>query len=150
RGPPGRGHADRGRRLRRPRPGRLQSGGALRAEPDADRGGRGRRPRLSGHAGAARPPPRARAVLAPGHASLRAGGRERGDANRARGPGGDEGRPGARALIEAVVIGRVGIDLYPNQLETPLSEVRTYTRYVGGFAGNVVTGLARLGVRVAI
>src|SRR5438445_6213251 len=47
-------------------------------------------------------------------------------------------------------MGRVGIDLYPNQLETPLSEVRTYTRYVGGFAGNVVTGLARLGVRVAI
>ena len=53
-------------------------------------------------------------------------------------------------MIDAAVIGRVGIDLYPNQLETPLSEVRTYTRYVGGFAGNVVTGLARLGVRAAI
>ena len=53
-------------------------------------------------------------------------------------------------MIEAVVMGRVGIDLYPNQLETPLSQVRTYTRFVGGFAGNVATGLARLGVRVAI
>jgi 5-dehydro-2-deoxygluconokinase len=53
-------------------------------------------------------------------------------------------------MIDAVVIGRVGIDLYPNQLETPLSEVRTYTRFVGGFAGNVATGLARLGVNVAI
>ena len=53
-------------------------------------------------------------------------------------------------MIDAAVIGRVGIDLYPNQLETPLSEVRTYTRFVGGFAGNVVTGLARLGVRTAI
>jgi 5-dehydro-2-deoxygluconokinase len=53
-------------------------------------------------------------------------------------------------VIDAVVIGRVGIDLYPNELETPLSEVRTYTRFVGGFAGNVVTGLARLGVRTAI
>ena len=53
-------------------------------------------------------------------------------------------------MIDAVVIGRVGIDLYPNQLATPLSEVRTYTRFVGGFAGNVATGLARLGVRTAI
>jgi 5-dehydro-2-deoxygluconokinase len=53
-------------------------------------------------------------------------------------------------VIEAAVVGRVGIDLYPNQLQTPLREVRTYTRYVGGFAGNVATGLSRLGVRTAI
>lgn len=53
-------------------------------------------------------------------------------------------------MIEAAVLGRVGIDLYPNQLRTPLREVRTYTRFVGGFAGNLCTGLARLGVRVAI
>jgi 5-dehydro-2-deoxygluconokinase len=53
-------------------------------------------------------------------------------------------------VIDAVVMGRVGFDLYPNELETPLSEVRTYTRFVGGFAGNVSTGLARLGVRTAI
>ena len=53
-------------------------------------------------------------------------------------------------MIEAVVIGRVGVDLYPNEIETPLSEVRTFTRFVGGFAGNVSTGLVRLGVRTAI
>ncbi len=53
-------------------------------------------------------------------------------------------------MIEAAVMGRVGVDLYPNELETPLSRVRTYTRFVGGFAGNVATGLARLGVRTAI
>lgn len=53
-------------------------------------------------------------------------------------------------MIEAAVFGRVGVDLYPNELETPLSQVRTFTRFVGGFAGNVATGLARLGVRVAI
>ena len=52
--------------------------------------------------------------------------------------------------LEAVVLGRVGVDLYPNELETPLSEVHTFTRFVGGFAGNVATGLARLGVRTAI
>jgi 5-dehydro-2-deoxygluconokinase len=53
-------------------------------------------------------------------------------------------------VIEAAVMGRVGIDLYPNELSTPLRHVRTYTRFVGGFAGNVATGLARLGVRVTI
>jgi 5-dehydro-2-deoxygluconokinase len=53
-------------------------------------------------------------------------------------------------VIDAAVLGRVGIDLYPNELETPLAEVRTYTRFVGGFAGNVSTGLARLGLRPAI
>jgi 5-dehydro-2-deoxygluconokinase len=47
-------------------------------------------------------------------------------------------------------MGRVGVDLYPNELETPLREVRSYTRFVGGFAGNVATGLARLGVQTAI
>jgi 5-dehydro-2-deoxygluconokinase len=52
--------------------------------------------------------------------------------------------------MKAVVMGRVGIDLYPNELETPLAEVRGFTRFVGGFAGNVSTGLARLGVRTAI
>jgi 5-dehydro-2-deoxygluconokinase len=53
-------------------------------------------------------------------------------------------------VIEAAVLGRVGVDLYPNELETPLRSQRTFTRFVGGFAGNVATGLARLGVRTAI
>jgi 5-dehydro-2-deoxygluconokinase len=56
----------------------------------------------------------------------------------------------SRAVIDVAVLGRVGIDLYPNQLRTPLREVRTYTRFVGGFAGNVATGLARLGLTPAI
>lgn len=56
----------------------------------------------------------------------------------------------AGSPIDVAVLGRVGIDLYPNQLRTPLREVRTYTRFVGGFAGNVATGLARLGLRPAI
>jgi 5-dehydro-2-deoxygluconokinase len=53
-------------------------------------------------------------------------------------------------VIDAAVLGRVGVDLYPEQLSTPLAEVETFRRFVGGFAGNVATGLARLGVRVAI
>lgn len=53
-------------------------------------------------------------------------------------------------MIEGVVLGRVGVDLYPEQLSTPLAEVETFRKFVGGFAGNVSTGLARLGVRTAI
>jgi 5-dehydro-2-deoxygluconokinase len=53
-------------------------------------------------------------------------------------------------MIDVAVLGRVGIDLYPNELRTPLRDVRTYTRFVGGFAGNVATGLARLGLTPAI
>lgn len=53
-------------------------------------------------------------------------------------------------MIEVAVLGRVGVDLYPDALRTPLREVRHYTRYVGGFAGNVGTGLARLGVATAV
>jgi 5-dehydro-2-deoxygluconokinase len=52
--------------------------------------------------------------------------------------------------LEAIVVGRVGADLYPNQVETPLSKVRTFTRFAGGFSANVATGLARLGVDTAI
>ena len=59
-------------------------------------------------------------------------------------------RTGDGQALEAAVLGRVGVDLYPNDLETPLRRVQTFTRFVGGFAGNVATGLARLGVRVAI
>lgn len=52
--------------------------------------------------------------------------------------------------VAAYVLGRVGADLYPQQLSTPLEEVRTFERFVGGFAGNVSTGLARLGVKTGI
>jgi 5-dehydro-2-deoxygluconokinase len=52
--------------------------------------------------------------------------------------------------VDAYVIGRLSADLYPLQINTPLEEVRTYERFVGGFAGNVATGLARLGVATAI
>ncbi len=52
--------------------------------------------------------------------------------------------------VEVVVMGRLSADLYPAQIRTPLREQRNYVRYVGGFAGNVCTGLARLQVRTAI
>ncbi len=55
-----------------------------------------------------------------------------------------------RTQTQVLVIGRVGADLYPLQSETPLKAVRDFRRFAGGFATNVATGLARLGVRAAI
>jgi 5-dehydro-2-deoxygluconokinase len=52
--------------------------------------------------------------------------------------------------MQVAVMGRLCADLYPEQLQTPLSEVETFRRFVGGFAGNVATGLARLGVHCSI
>ena len=51
--------------------------------------------------------------------------------------------------LEAIVMGRAGVDLYPMQLETRLEDVDGFHKYAGGFAANVATGLARLGVRAA-
>lgn len=53
-------------------------------------------------------------------------------------------------MIEAVVIGRVGVDLTPPEPRTSLGEAATFVRAVGGFAGNIGTGLARLGVAAAV
>jgi 5-dehydro-2-deoxygluconokinase len=52
--------------------------------------------------------------------------------------------------LEAIVIGRLHADLYPQQIGVALEDVRTFERFVGGFAGNVGVGLARLGIRTAI
>jgi 5-dehydro-2-deoxygluconokinase len=51
---------------------------------------------------------------------------------------------------EVVVMGRLSADIYPTKLRTSLRDQRHFTRYVGGFAGNVTTGLARLRVATAI
>jgi bifunctional ADP-heptose synthase (sugar kinase/adenylyltransferase) len=54
------------------------------------------------------------------------------------------------AGLEAIVIGRLHADLYPQQVGVPLEDVRTFERFVGGFAGNVGVGLARLGARTGV
>jgi len=56
----------------------------------------------------------------------------------------------AAAAPQAFVMGRVCVDLYPQQYEVPLEDVKTFEKFVGGFAGNVATGLARLSVNAAI
>ena len=56
-----------------------------------------------------------------------------------------EGRP-----VQAFVLGRLHADLYPLQVGVTLDRVETFQRFVGGFAGNVGIGLARLDVATAV
>jgi 5-dehydro-2-deoxygluconokinase len=52
--------------------------------------------------------------------------------------------------LEALVVGRVALDLYPEQSNRTLEEVESYRQYAGGFATNISTALARLGVKAAV
>jgi 5-dehydro-2-deoxygluconokinase len=47
-------------------------------------------------------------------------------------------------------MGRVGVDLYPEQGGVPLAEVRTFAKSLGGSPTNVAVGAARLGHRSAV
>lgn len=52
--------------------------------------------------------------------------------------------------LEVITMGRVGVDLYPEQIGVPLAEVRTFAKSLGGSATNVAVGAARLGRRAAV
>lgn len=52
-------------------------------------------------------------------------------------------------MIEALTVGRVGVDLYPEQAG-PLRHVETFAKFLGGTATNVAVGAARLGRRTAV
>lgn len=55
----------------------------------------------------------------------------------------------ATGSLEILTVGRVGVDLYPEQ-PGPLADVRTFAKSLGGTATNVAVGAARLGRRSAV
>lgn len=55
-----------------------------------------------------------------------------------------------RADLELITIGRVGVDLYPEQIGVPLAKVRTFAKSLGGSPTNVAVAAARLGHRCAV
>jgi 5-dehydro-2-deoxygluconokinase len=52
--------------------------------------------------------------------------------------------------FDVVTMGRVGVDLYPEQSGVPLREVRTFAKSLGGSPTNVAVGAARYGHRAAV
>ena len=55
----------------------------------------------------------------------------------------------ARAF-DLLCMGRAAVDLYGEQLGTPLEEVSTFARYLGGSPANTAVGASRLGLAVAM
>lgn len=54
------------------------------------------------------------------------------------------------ANLEVLTIGRVSVDLYPQQSGVPLSRVQTFAKSIGGSPTNVAVACARLGRRAAV
>ncbi|HEV3477765.1 MAG TPA: 5-dehydro-2-deoxygluconokinase, partial [Rubrobacteraceae bacterium] len=52
--------------------------------------------------------------------------------------------------LEVITIGRVSVDLYPEQIGVSLPEVKTFAKSLGGSATNVAVAAARLGHRSAV
>ncbi|MCY3636866.1 MAG: 5-dehydro-2-deoxygluconokinase [bacterium] len=52
--------------------------------------------------------------------------------------------------LEVLTIGRVSVDLYPQQSGVPLSKVQTFAKSIGGSPTNVAVACARLGRRTAV
>jgi 5-dehydro-2-deoxygluconokinase len=52
-------------------------------------------------------------------------------------------------VFDVITIGRVGVDLYPEQSGVSLAEVQTFRKSLGGSPVNVAVAAARLGARVA-
>jgi 5-dehydro-2-deoxygluconokinase len=51
---------------------------------------------------------------------------------------------------DLITMGRVGVDLYPEQIGLPLAEVQTFAKSLGGSPTNVAVAAARLGARAAV
>ncbi len=52
--------------------------------------------------------------------------------------------------MDAVILGRIGYDLYSEEPHVPLPQVRRFSRYLGGSSANMAVGLSRLGAKVGI
>jgi 5-dehydro-2-deoxygluconokinase len=54
------------------------------------------------------------------------------------------------ADLEVITMGRVSVDLYPEQIGIPPEEVKTFAKSLGGSATNVAVAAARLGHKSAV
>ncbi len=52
--------------------------------------------------------------------------------------------------LQLLTVGRVGVDLYPEQSNVPIARVASFAKSVGGTATNVAVAAARLGVHAAV
>lgn len=56
----------------------------------------------------------------------------------------------ASGVVDVLTVGRVGVDIYPQQVGVGLEDVRTFGKFLGGSATNVAVAASRLGWRSAV
>ncbi|MGE5719587.1 MAG: PfkB family carbohydrate kinase, partial [Nocardioidaceae bacterium] len=52
--------------------------------------------------------------------------------------------------FEVLTIGRIGVDIYPEQIGVGLEDVTSFSKFLGGSAANVAVAAARHGRRSAV
>ncbi len=52
--------------------------------------------------------------------------------------------------FDLITMGRVAVDLYAEQIGASLADAQTFRKYLGGCAGNIAVGAARLGLKVSM
>lgn len=57
---------------------------------------------------------------------------------------------GEMTIMDVLIAGRLNIDLFAQPVRTPLSQAHSFERALGGFAGNVATATARLGLSTGV
>ena len=57
----------------------------------------------------------------------------------------DNSRP-----LDLICMGRVAVDLYAEQIHSPLEDAQSFRKYLGGSAGNTAIGTSRLGLNSAM
>ncbi|MGZ5402821.1 MAG: PfkB family carbohydrate kinase, partial [Aeromicrobium sp.] len=53
-------------------------------------------------------------------------------------------------VYELLTMGRVGVDIYPQQVGVGLEDVTSFGKYLGGSPTNVAVAASRLGHRTAV
>ncbi|PWU45400.1 5-dehydro-2-deoxygluconokinase [Micromonospora globispora] len=53
-------------------------------------------------------------------------------------------------MLDVLTIGRVGVDIYPLQVATPLAEVETFGKFLGGSPTNVAVAASQYGLRAGV
>ena len=51
----------------------------------------------------------------------------------------------SRRRFDVICLGRLGVDLYAQQIGSRLEDVTSFAKYLGGSSGNIVANTARLG-----
>lgn len=56
----------------------------------------------------------------------------------------------AKQKLDLITLGRVGVDLYGEQINSKLEDISSFKKYVGGCPANIAIGSARLGLSTAL